>query len=190
MLSARFRGFSDRIMLPLGGVAAKTGLGPNAVTILGLLASAATAGAFAYGNLTYALILLALTSLFDILDGAVAKATGKTTRFGGFLDSVADRYSDALILIGVALYLKEHYILIMVVMAGSILVSYSRARAENFIDKCDVGLAERAERLIVLILAALLAVLGVNLFYEALLFLAVITHLTVLQRVLFTKRNI
>jgi phosphatidylglycerophosphate synthase len=177
-------------MLPLGGFFAKTGLGPNAVTLMGLLISAACAGAFAYGNLAYALILLVLTAFFDILDGAVAKATDKVTRFGGFLDSIVDRYSDVLILIGVALYLKEHYILIMVVMAGSILVSYSRARAENFIDKCDVGLAERAERLIVLMLATLLAVLGVNLFYESLLLLAVITHLTVLQRVLYTKKRI
>ncbi len=190
MLSARFRGFSDKIMLPLGGAFAKTGLGPNAVTIMGLLTSALTAGAFAYGNLFYALILLALTSFFDVLDGAVAKATGKVTRFGGFLDSVADRYSDMLILIGVALYLKEHYILIMVVMAGSILVSYSRARAETFIEKCDRGFAERAERLIVLMLATLLAIAGVDLFYESLVLLAVVTHLTVLQRVLYTKKRI
>ena len=190
MLSARFRGFSDKIMLPLGGAFARIGIGPNAVTILGMLASALVAGAFAYGNLLYALILLVLTAFLDILDGAVAKASGKVTKFGGFLDSVADRYSDALILIGIALYLGEHYILIMVVMAGSILTSYTRARAENFIEKCDVGFAERAERLIVLMLAALLAVLGINLFYEVLLFLAVVTHLTVLQRVLYAKKRI
>ena len=190
MLSARFRGYSDAVMLPLGGFFAKTGISPNAVTFLGLLTSAAVACAFAYGNLVYALVLLALTSFFDVLDGAVAKATGKVTKFGGFLDSVADRYSDAFILIGIGMYLGGHYVLVMVVIVGSILVSYTRARAENFIDKCDVGLAERSERLIVLMVATLLAITGVNLFYEALVFLAVITHLTVLQRVLYTKRKI
>jgi phosphatidylglycerophosphate synthase len=177
-------------MLPIGGIFAKTGLSPNVFTVLGLVLSAFTAFSFAYGNLAYALVLLVLTSLFDMLDGAVAKSIGKTTKFGGFLDSTVDRYSDALILIGIAIYLKEHYILVMVVMVGSIMVSYVRARAENIIEKCDVGLAERAERLIVLILTTLIAVLaGVNLFYEALLFLAVITHGTVLQRVLFTWRK-
>lgn len=190
MLSARFRGYSDAVMLPLGGFFAKSGVSPNAVTFLGLLASAGAAGAFAYGNLVYAFILLGLTSLFDILDGAVAKAGGKVTEFGGFIDSVTDRYSDALILIGIGMYLGEHHVLVMVVLVGSILVSYTRARAENFIDKCDVGLAERSERLVVLMVATLLAVSGINLFYEALVFLAVITHLTVLQRVLYTKRKI
>jgi archaetidylinositol phosphate synthase len=190
MLSARFRGYSDAVMLPLGGFFAKSGISPNTITLIGLLASAAAAGAFAYGNLVYALVLLGLTSFFDILDGAVAKATGKVTKFGGFIDSMTDRYADALILIGIAMYLKEHYVLIMVVIAGSILVSYSRARAETIIDKCDVGLAERAERLVVLMLATLLAIMGVKLFYEALVFLAVITHLTVLQRVLHTWKKI
>ena len=186
MLSAKFRRYSDRIILPIGGIASKCGLGPNAFTLMGLVLSAFTAFSFAIGNLTLALVLLALTSLFDMLDGAVAKATGKVTKFGGFLDSTVDRYSDALILIGIALFLKEHYILVMVVIIGSIMVSYTRARAENIIEKCEVGIAERAERLIVLMLATLLGVLGVNLFYEALLFLAVITHGTVLQRVLYT----
>jgi len=177
-------------MLPLGGFFAKSGISPNVVTILGLLASAAAAWAFAYGNLVYALLLLVLTSFFDILDGAVAKATGKVTKFGGFLDSVVDRYSDALILIGIAMYLGGHYILVMVVIVGCILVSYTRARAENFIEKCDVGFAERAERLIVLLFATLLGAIGIDLFYETLIILAIITHLTVLQRVLFTKKNI
>jgi phosphatidylglycerophosphate synthase len=81
-------------------------------------------------------------------------------------------------------------VLVMVVIVGSILVSYTRARAENFIEKCDVGLAERAERLILLILATLLAIAGTDLFYETLIFLAALTHLTVLQRILFTKNNI
>jgi phosphatidylglycerophosphate synthase len=190
MLSARFRRYSDLIALPLGGAVAGTGVSPNVLTLAGLLLSVGAAGAFAYGNLVYAFILLALASLFDVLDGAVAKATGKVTKFGGFLDSVADRYSDALILIGIAMYLGEHYVLVMVVIVGSILVSYTRARAENFIVKCDVGLAERSERLIVLMGATLLAVSGVNLFYETLVFLAIITHFTVLQRVLFAKKNI
>lgn len=189
MLSARVRGYSDRIILPIGRIFAKSGLSPNVFTLFGLILSAFTAFSFAIGNLALALTLLVLTSFFDMLDGAVAKVTGKVTKFGGFLDSTVDRYSDALILIGIAMFLKEHYLLVMVVIIGSIMVSYTRTRAENIIEKCEVGLAERAERLIVLILTTLLAVVGVNIFYEALLFLAVITHVTVLQRLLYTWKK-
>jgi archaetidylinositol phosphate synthase len=190
MLSARFRRYSDLIVVPLGNAVAKTGVEPNVLTLAGLLFSIAAAGAFAYGNLVYAFMLLFLGSLFDVLDGAVAKAQRKVTKFGGYLDSVADRYADAFILIGIAMYLNEHHVLIMVVIVGSILVSYSRARAETVIDKCDVGLAERSERLIILMVATLLAIAGVNLFYEALVLLAVLTHLTVLQRILYTRKEI
>ena len=190
MLSAKFRRYSDLIVVPMGEAVAKTGVSPNVLTLAGLLLSMAAAGAFAYGNLVYALILLALASLSDVLDGAVAKARGKVTGFGGYLDSLTDRYADTFILIGIAMYLNQHYILIMVVIVGSILVSYSRARAEMIINKCDVGLAERSERLIVIMLATLLAIMGVNRFYEAMVLLAVITHLTVLQRVLYTRKKI
>lgn len=190
MLSARFRKYSDLVVVPLGKVLAKTGVNPNVLTLTGLLCSMAAAGAFAYGNLAYALILLLLASFFDVLDGAVARVEGKVTKFGGYLDSITDRYADAFILIGIAMYLNKHYILIMVVIVGSILVSYSRARAETMIDKCDVGLAERGERLIILMLATLLAIAGVNLFYEVLVLLAVMTHLTVLQRVQYTRNKI
>lgn len=189
MLSARFRRYSDLIFVPMGRAVAKTGVSPNALTLAGLLFSAGAAAAFAYGNLVYALVMMALASLFDILDGAVAKARGKVTEFGGFLDSLTDRYADAFILIGLALYLRQHCVLIMVVIVGSILVSYARARAELVIEKCEVGLVERAERLIILMLATLLAIMGVNLFYEALLLLAVLTHLTVVQRLWYTFKS-
>lgn len=186
MLSAQFRKYSDLIVVPLGKAAAKTGISPNVFTLIGLLLSIVAAGAFARGNLVYALLFLVMASVLDILDGAVARAQRTVTKFGGYLDSVTDRYADIFILIGIAMYLKEHYILIMVVISGSILVSYARARSESLIDKCDVGIAERSERLIILMFATLLAIVGVDLFYEALLLLAVLTHLTVLQRVLHT----
>ncbi len=178
------------IVVPLGSMVAKTGVSPNALTFVGLLLSAAAAGAFAHGNLVHALAFMLLASFSDVLDGAVARAQRNVTKFGGYLDSVTDRYADAFILIGIAMYLNGHYILIMVVIMGSILVSYSRARAETMIDKCDVGFAERSERLIILMLATLLAIAGINLFYEALVLLAVLTHLTVLQRMLYTSRNV
>lgn len=190
MLSARFRVYSDFFVVPIGRTFAKTGLNPNTLTLVGLLLSAGAAGAFACKNLAWALALLLFASLFDMLDGAVARASGKVTNFGGYLDSVTDRYSDALILIGLAMYMEAHYVLVMIVIVGSMLVSYSKAKAETLIEKCDVGLAERGERLILLIFATLMALAGRNIFYEVLLLLAVLTHLTVLQRVLYTRGKI
>ena len=192
MLSARLRGWSDRIVLPLARVLAKVA-SPNAVTAFGLGSSLLAALAFASSALPLALLFLLLASLADLLDGAVAKASGRVTELGGFLDSVADRYSDSLILLGLMLYLGRYHLLIFVVLAGSLLVSYTRARAELLIPRCEVGIAERAERLLILLFATLLAALGVrgiDPFLGALVLLAILTHLTVLQRVLFTRSSL
>ncbi len=192
MLSARLRGSSDRIVLPLARVLAKVA-SPNAVTAFGLGSSLLAALAFASRSLSMALLFLLLASLADLLDGAVAKVGGRVTELGGFLDSVTDRYSDSLILLGLMLYLERYHLLIFVVLAGSLLVSYTRARAELLIPRCEVGIAERAERLLVLMAATFLAVLGVrgiDPFLWALVLLAILTHLTVLQRVLFTRSSL
>lgn len=189
MLS-RFRNYLDFVITPIARVLAGIGISPNALTILGFISSILTAVAFAYKELTCAFYLLLVTSFLDAIDGAVAKAADKTSKFGGFLDSVLDRYSDAFILLGLMLYLQKHYMLIFIVLVGSILVSYTRARAELVIPKCDVGIAERAERLIILIVATFLEVFkifpSVDVFYAALVLLAVLTHATVLHRIIYT----
>lgn len=188
MLS-KLRGYSDFVIIPIARILAGFEISPNALTVLGLAGSVLTAVAFAYRELNYALLFLLITSLLDALDGAVARVTNKTSKFGGFLDSVLDRYSDAFILLGLMLYLQKHYVLIFIVLAGSILVSYARARAELVIPKCDVGIAERAERLIILIVATFLEAFkilpGVDVFYAALVLLAVLTHATVLHRMVY-----
>ncbi|MEK6977300.1 MAG: CDP-alcohol phosphatidyltransferase family protein [Candidatus Hydrothermarchaeota archaeon] len=192
MLSARLRGSSDRIVLPLARVLAKVA-SPNAVTAFGLVCSLLATLAFASGALPMAFLFLFLAALADLLDGAVAKASGRVTELGGFLDSVTDRYSDSLILLGLMLYLERYYLLIFMVLTGSLLVSYTRARGELLIPRCEVGVAERAERLLILLVATLLAALGVrgmDPFLWALVLLAILTHLTVLQRVLFTRSSL
>lgn len=189
MLS-KLRGYSDFVIVPVARILAGFGISPNALTVLGFIGSVLAAAAFAYRELNYALFFLLITSLLDALDGAVARAANKTSKFGGFFDSVLDRYSDAFILMGLMLYLQKHYILIFIVLIGSILVSYSRARAELVIPKCDVGIAERAERLIILIATTFLEAFrifpGIDVFYVALILLAVLTHATVLHRMIYT----
>lgn len=179
---------------PAARVLASTGVTPNLLTKLGLVASIGVGIALALGRLWLAFFLLLLTSFLDAMDGAVARYTRSVTRFGGFLDAVCDRYADAAILIGIALYLQDHYILIFIVILGSLMVSYSRSKAENYIQRCDVGIAERAERLIILILATLGEALRIaepgRVFYISLVILALLTHFTVFQRVVYTRRKL
>ncbi len=186
MLNA-YRDRFDALLLPIARRIADLGVSPNALTILGLGASVAVAVSFIRGELVYVLGFMITASALDIIDGAVARASGKATEFGSFLDSLLDRYGDALIFLGLMIYLNGHYLLILVVLVGTLLVSYSRAKAEALGQRGDVGIAERAERLIILMVAVLLEIAGYGALYPALIVLAVLTHLTVLQRTLYIQ---
>jgi CDP-diacylglycerol--glycerol-3-phosphate 3-phosphatidyltransferase len=165
-------------------------LNPTYFTLLGLVVNLFASAAFIYGQWVWAGILILTAGLFDILDGAVARTFGRVTDFGGFLDSVIDRYSDLVLLIGLIIYYAYHqnmHLLVVtaVVSIGTILVPYSRARAEKFIPHCDVGIMERAERIILLaaggILQGVFPVMPVVLWV-----LAIFTHLTVFHRIYYT----
>jgi CDP-diacylglycerol--glycerol-3-phosphate 3-phosphatidyltransferase len=168
-------------------------LNPTYFTLLGLLVNILAATAFISGNWLLAGLLVLSAGMFDMLDGAVARTFGKVTRFGGFLDSVIDRYSDLVLLIGLIIYYAKHQnmhllVLTAVVSIGTILIPYTRARAEVFIPHCDVGIMERAERII------LLAAGGIfhdvfNLMPVVLWILAIFTHLTVFHRIYFTWKE-
>ncbi len=194
MLSSRFKARSASLVNPIAKFLISVRLSPNTLTSLGLIMSIGVALALAKDSLVPALVFLLLTSFFDVMDGAVARVSNNASRFGGYLDSLFDRYADAIILLGLALYLDGYYALIFIVLVGSLLVSYSRSRAENFLPKCDVGIAERAERLIILILATLAELTGIlpmgRAFFIALVILAFLTHFTVLQRTLYTKTRL
>ncbi len=179
MLSAKLGHIFDK---PLRRVAQRIPLGPNALTVIGFLVTVGAAFAIPY-NLTLGGILILIGSTFDMLDGIVARATGKVTKFGAFLDSVLDRYSDAFLFLAIAWYLagnNNHVgaFLSIGTLVGSFLISYARARAEGIGESCQNGLLERPERIIMLIFATLtgflVPVLWVMLF---------LTHITVLQRV-------
>jgi len=176
------------LMRPVGGILARTPLSPDAITYLGLLLHLAMAGLIVDGRLLAAGLLGAGAAFTDALDGALARAKGQTGPWGAFLDSTTDRLSDALYLVPIAwLYgvspdtPSRHSelvaLLALVALVGSFLVSYSKARAESLGFDCSVGIAERAERLIIVILALLLdlVLLGVAL-------LAFLTTVTFLQR--------
>jgi archaetidylinositol phosphate synthase len=179
----------------------RIGLTPNVITAIGGLL--AFLSAFAYGEwgqnlawrtffLLFAFVLLLLSGFCDALDGIVARLYGQTTVFGGFLDSVLDRYADAAVYVGIIVGGLCNVLWGLIAIAGSLLVSYSRARAEAAEIKMEsVGLAERAERMIILLWATLIAVFWqpATVMNVAIILLAIISNLTVLQRSLYVYRK-
>ena len=163
-------------------------LRPNHLTLIGLGVSLLAATAFCAARIRTAGVLLILAGLCDFFDGSLARASGQVSAFGAFLDSVIDRYSDLVVLLGiVVLYAQASHtrgaIVAMAGLIGSMMVSYTKARAESIGVRCTVGMMERPERMICLIAGALL-----HLLEPALWLLAVLSNLTALQRIAFTWR--
>ena len=167
---------------------ARLGVSPNVITLLGLPVYATAGLLFACKQFSLAAIVLCFAGLTDVLDGAVARVSGRVTRFGAFLDSTVDRYCDAAVFGGIIYYyLSEgeplQVCLGISALVGSLAISYARARAECFISSCRVGFFERPERLVILVLGALFHHMLI-----ALWILGTLTHWTVLARVAYTRR--
>jgi CDP-diacylglycerol--glycerol-3-phosphate 3-phosphatidyltransferase len=155
MFDGRFRSAVDRRTQPVGRALQRAGVSADTLTATGLVSAAAAGVAIGAGWFGWALALLILTGVHDLLDGAVAKASGSASVRGAFFDSVTDRLADALLLGGAAWYLASHggghvVVLPLAALAAAFLVSYERAKAESLGIPAKGGLMERAERLIVL----------------------------------------
>lgn len=164
MFDGRWRRGVDIVTAPVGRGIAKTGISANALTVFGLLTSAACAVAIGAGWLGLGLALLIVTGLADLLDGPVSQAKATSSARGAFFDSTADRITDALLLCGIAWYLADSEgsrwaLLPMAVLAVSSVISYERAKAELLGFVAKGGLMERAERTVALGLAVAFEVL-------------------------------
>ena len=155
MFDGNFRAEAERKLQPVGQQLKRTGITADHITLLGVVISVGAAVAIGAGALRAGLALLILTALPDLLDGAVAKASGTASKRGAFFDSVADRFTDAMLLGGVAWYLSTSHpgriaVLPLAVLGASMLISYERAKAESLGFDAKGGLMERAERMILL----------------------------------------
>jgi archaetidylinositol phosphate synthase len=174
-------------------LAHRIGLTPNAVSGLGVLAAVASAvlywaARFSLAYLVLAAVLLLVSGFFDALDGVVARLFESVTVFGGFLDSMLDRYADALIILGIVLGGFADAFWGLLALMGALLVSYSRARAEAAGVRMEtVGLAERAERILILVVASFVALVWKDALWWSVVLLAVLTNLTVVQRVVYFR---
>jgi len=159
---------------------------PNVLTFVGLLINVWAAFLFAQGKFMIGGFVLIGAGLFDMVDGRVARETNQVTRFGGYFDSVLDRYSDLGVLIGLLVYYASinryfYVVLTAIVMTGTVMVSYTRARAENIIPRCKVGFLERPERVVLVIVGALF-----NRMAQVLWVIAVLSNITVIHRMIYT----
>jgi CDP-diacylglycerol--glycerol-3-phosphate 3-phosphatidyltransferase len=178
----------DRVADPVARALVHARVRPNQLSLCGLVASCLAALTLALGYPRSGGLLLAVAGALDILDGAVARAARQTSAFGAFLDSVLDRYSDLLVLGGVIVLFARRgavsdLVIGLLALAGTVMVSYTRARAESVGVECRVGIMERGERLLTLIAGALLDLLA-----PAMWLLAVGANATAVHRIVHTWR--
>jgi len=185
MLSAKLGHFLDTSLKP---IVKRIPLSPNSLTITGFLITIIAAFVIPH-NIRLGGLFILCGGIFDILDGIVARTSGKTTNFGAFLDSVLDRYSDAFLFLAIAWYFAEKgnhtgAYLSLGTLIGAFLISYVRARAEGLGESCHTGIMERSERIILLIFATLTGWL-----IPVLWIMLILTHITVIQRIFYVRRK-
>lgn len=190
MISERLGIWARQKMLVVGAFLGKYGVTPNMLTIAGFILNCIVAAIIASGRGQLGGVLLLFASAFDMLDGAVARSTGKTSKFGGFFDSTVDRYSEIIVYVGLLWYMlgtgdwKWGAMLVLLSATGAVMVSYARARAEAAGWKASVGILARPERVVVLSLGLI-----IDRPMWALIVLAIATNLTAVMRMAHVWRE-
>jgi CDP-diacylglycerol--glycerol-3-phosphate 3-phosphatidyltransferase len=171
------------------GVLSALRIHPNVLTLTGLAINIFAAVLFGKGMFTWAGLVVLFAGVFDMVDGEVARRTNRVTKFGAFFDSVIDRYSDMVLLLGLVVWYakldRDFYAgLVVMSLIGSIMTSYTRARAESLIPACKVGFLERPERIVLLIIGCLSNRMG-----AAMWAMAILSNWTVVARICYTWKE-
>jgi CDP-diacylglycerol---glycerol-3-phosphate 3-phosphatidyltransferase len=189
MLNVLARARISRVLDPVGAALARAGVSPDVVTVVGTIGVVVGSLVFvARGQLLIGGLVVSVSVLTDMLDGAIARASGRTSRWGAFLDSTMDRIADGAAFGALAFWLategrKSEAAAALFCLVAGVIVSYAKARAEGLGLRCDVGIAERSERLIIAGIGALLEVFGVPHGLEVVLWLlTVLAVITIGQR--------
>lgn len=178
-------------MLPLGKAVGKLGIGPNVLSILAAVASVAAALLYLRGTAMLGALVLLGSAFLDMLDGAVARATMTTSRFGSVLDHVLDRYVEYVVVIGIVAGGFASWFWGLFALIGMLLASYSRAAAESVggLSSCTVGIAERQEKLLLILAGSFLVAVWSSALEYAMILIGLLSHVTVAQRLLYTWRH-
>jgi phosphatidylglycerophosphate synthase len=187
---ARLRPLYNKIVIPIGKASMRMGFTPDFWTLFSLLTAALAGILLAHGKFWWGLVLAIVMYLADMLDGATARASGKSSKFGTVFDHVVDRYAEYIIISSLLLGRWISPAAAMFSSSGMIMASYVRAKAESAggIRECTVGIAGRAEKLILMYGAVILLAFGLTQIAEYLIWAAgLISHITALQRLLYTR---
>jgi len=206
ILSKKIKEGFVRAIAPLCKFLCGLGLSPNALTLVGLSLSMVAGLIYASGSFFEAGVVLILAGTCDVLDGQMARLTGKISSFGAFLDSAIDRFSELFIFLGLAWHFSRlsvenpesalgsvMILIVILALAGSFLVSYTRARAEGMAVECKVGWMQRPERIALLIFGSLLAglpVVGQFIMTGTIFIIAVLSNYTAVQRIVYVKNQL
>jgi CDP-diacylglycerol--glycerol-3-phosphate 3-phosphatidyltransferase len=177
------------ILRPITAALIRSGIHPNALTYVGFAVSLAAAWQYAGGSLAWAAVLVLVAGLFDLLDGAVARESAQATRWGAFLDSNVDRYAEIVVFVGILWRFQEDPVAQLgaaVAISGSLMVSYTKARAEGLGEEVGGGLLQRPERIVLLALGSFFGDVGLR---AVVWILAVFTNLTSVQRMVLVARS-
>jgi phosphatidylglycerophosphate synthase len=189
---ARFRMLYEQTTIPLGRICLRLGLTANTLTLISLLIGGAAAYAIAQRSFVAGVALILLMGFADVLDGATARAGETANAYGTVLDHVVDRYAEFMILLGVMLSGVVAPVWVMLALFGMVMASYVRARAEStgLVASCNVGFAGRQEKLALLCIGLLIQPLlpTLELLQWAVIAIAVVSHITAVQRLLYTYR--
>jgi len=211
LLSEKNRARYLKIVTPVGHFLNRFGFHPHILSIMGLLLSIAAGIVYCAGNFFWASWVVVLAGISDTLDGQLARDSGKGSEFGAFFDSTLDRYGEMFLLMGLVLFFSggsaffrgeqgapthSHdpwaVLFGVMAMAGSFMVSYSRARAEGLGFECRIGLMQRPERMTLLVLGSLLGsipIIGMIFMKMTLLVLALSTNFTAIHRMVYVRKK-
>ncbi|MHB8508172.1 MAG: CDP-alcohol phosphatidyltransferase family protein [Candidatus Dormibacteria bacterium] len=194
MFTSRFQAWVRRIAMRQMGRVARLPVTPNQLTIAGLGITTVAALLIGLDHPFYAGLVLLFAGGFDILDGALARASNRSYAYGAFLDSTTDRYAEAVILVALLVFFQRHHqviapVAVIIALGGSLMVSYVRARAQSLGFTCDGGLLARPERVLLTVVGLLVAPLHIGGLIAVVVILAVFTNLTAAQRVFLVWRQ-
>ena len=184
----KLREKSQKAIIPLGKTLAKIGFSPNSMTITSLFVAIVSAYIYTLKMPMVAALLIILMGVIDMFDGAIARTTGRVTKFGATLDHVVDRYAEFFIVIGITYAGYTTWVSGFFTLFGMLMASFTRAKAESVggLEACTVGIAERQEKLLLIIGGSLLLFVYSQSLNYAIIIVGILSHITVFQRLHYT----
>lgn len=181
----------QRLMTPLGRVLSKTAISPNMITLLSLFTSLLSSYAYSIGRPLVGAVIIVLVGILDMLDGAIARASNRVTRFGATFDHVIDRYAEFFIILGIILGQYVEWTWGIFSLFSMVMASFTRAKAESVggLKSCTVGIAERQEKLIIIIGASFCIPLSSNILQYSIIVIGLLSSVTVVQRLAYTWKK-